>query len=240
MITLYQSCAGLGSLQLSSVCLKVEAYLRMANIDFEMNNSNTVSKTPAKRIPAITDGETALFDSEHIINYLRSNYIDLDRDLTPAQRAISHSILRISDQSLYYGIGIDRWHCGHKQILGFWLEVLAGNGWRAHLLRPFLARMLKRSVARIVGHYSGYGSYPASMNLSMSVADLAALSEFLGDKDYMLGDTPHSCDAAAFGQLDNLIPITYPSDLKKAAYEFENLIGYHQRIRSRWFEAVPN
>lgn len=235
MITLYQSRSGLGSIQLSSVCLKVETYLRMAGIEYVADSSTNVSKTPAKRVPSIVDGNEALYDSERIVNYLRSNYVDLDQDLNPEERAISHSILRISDQSLYYGVGVDRWHCGHDEILNFWLDGLLGSGIKATLLRPFVTNRLKASIGRIVGHYSGYGSYPASVNLAMSVADLECLSTLLGDKPYFLGDEPHSCDAAAFGQLDNLIPVTYPSDLKTAAARFENLTAYHARIRSRWF-----
>ena len=66
--------------------------------------------------------------------------------------------------------------------------------------------------------------------------DLSALSDFLADKPFFMGDTPTALDACAFGMLSNLIWCPIESPLKEHARSLTNLVVFCERVRDRYFE----
>ena len=83
MITLYGFGPGLGMYDPSPFVLKVAAFLRLANIDYQYNgNVNYVFKAPKKKLPYLDDNGTIVCDSTFIICHLKDRYAsDFDSHL---------------------------------------------------------------------------------------------------------------------------------------------------------------
>jgi glutathione S-transferase len=68
-------------------------------------------------------------------------------------------------------------------------------------------------------------------------ADLTALSDFLGDKPYLLGREPTSYDATAYSFVAHTIQPDYDSRMKKFIKTLPNLTGYWERLTSMLYKA---
>ena len=90
MIRLYQFAPAFGLPNASPFCMKLETYLRMAGLPYELVNSGDVLRAPKGKLPFIDDGGTRLADTSFIIEYLKGRYGEpLDASLTPAQRTVA-------------------------------------------------------------------------------------------------------------------------------------------------------
>ena len=68
---------------------------------------------------------------------------------------------------------------------------------------------------------------------------LWALSLFLGDKPYLMGDRPCGADATAFALLAGLLTPFFDSPLRQRALRHDNLTAYVDRLMARFFPDHP-
>ena len=81
---------------------KTEAMLRLSGLDFEKEYVADLSKMPKGKVPVLQDGEKLILDSSLIQRYLTETYgIDLDKHLTPEQKAIAEAFRRMTEEHLY-------------------------------------------------------------------------------------------------------------------------------------------
>ena len=66
--------------------------------------------------------------------------------------------------------------------------------------------------------------------------DLTALSDFLSDKPFFMGDRPTTLDATAYGLLINVLWYPIESALKVDAESLGNLNSFCERVCDRYFE----
>src|SRR5262245_30913845 len=70
--------------------LKLETWLRMAGLAYEIVVENDTRKGPKKKTPWIVDGGVTMGDSELIIEYLKRKYrVDPDAGLSAEDRAVA-------------------------------------------------------------------------------------------------------------------------------------------------------
>lgn len=138
-------------------------------------------------------------DSNEIIAYLEKKHgITLDKSLSPADRALSLAWERLFGEHLYWsGIIEARWRLddGFKTYIPY----LVGDV----EITPELQGFLDMFRARIVGGFNGQGMGRRSHEnvLETYKIDIDAVSDWLGDKKYWLGDEPHNIDAMACAML---------------------------------------
>ena len=231
MIRLHQFPPLWGLSSASSFCLKLETYLRMAGLDYEVAVETNPRKAPKGKLPYIEDGNRVVADSAFAIGYLKGAYGDpLDGPLTAEGRAGAHALQRMIDESLYWAVLYARW--------------VDPDGWRvfAPALFGFLPWPLKSVVpgrvrSRVAKslHAQGTGRHTREEVYAMGAADIGALAGALGSKPYLTGGTPASVDASAFGLLAQILLAPIESPLKSHAQGFANLTGYCERIRDRYF-----
>ena len=65
--------------------------------------------------------------------------------------------------------------------------------------------------------------------------DIGAIADFLGDKPFLMGATATEIDAVAYGLLPNIMNVPIASPIKDEALGRANLVGYVERIKSRYF-----
>ena len=74
---------------------------------------------------------------------------------------------------------------------------------------------------RVAENYllSGLGRHAPDDDVDLAVRSLFALSVQLGDKPYLMGDTPCGTDATAFGALAGILTPFFDSPLRAAGRE---------------------
>jgi glutathione S-transferase len=211
--------------------MKVETYLRMAGLPYEIVQDNLPFKAPKKKLPYIEDGEKRVGDSGFIIDYLKATYGDLvDGGLTPQDRATAHVLRRMLEESFYWSAVYSRWveEEGWNTIRPLFF------GHLPPLLRELIPVLARHSVRKSLW-MQGTGRHSREEIYDIGKADLTALSVFLGDKPYLLGDKPTSIDAVAHAFVVNILVPPMDSPLKQHALTLPNFSAYCERMTGRYY-----
>jgi len=231
MIKLYQF-AGLWSLpNASPFCMKMETYLRMANLPYEVVTIHDPRKAPKGKLPFIDDAGKRIADSGLIIEYLKQKYGDsLDAHLSPAQKGISIALQRLFEEHLYW-----------IAVYGRWVEP---NNWEMvkkdyfgnlpALLRRFIPDMIRKKFMKAM-HGQGVLRHSRDEIYQLGKEDLRAVSEILGSNAFMLGNEPTSIDASAYAFIANILEVPINSPLKDYVRSRSNLIDYCARMKERFY-----
>ncbi len=231
MITLHQFARVWDTPNLSPFCCKVETYLRMTGVPYRVADSVPPS-APKGKLPYITDDGEKIADSRLIIEYLRDrHHVDLDQPLSPAERAQSTAFQRMIEDDLHWAMMWSRWVQPHN----WQANKRAIFGRFPPVLRDSVAGYARRRVRKQI-RGQGLATNTESELFHLGKKDLTALSDFLADKPFFVGDTPSSLDACAFGMLINLIWCPIESPLKEHGLGLPNLVAFCERIRDRYFE----
>jgi glutathione S-transferase len=231
MIKLFQFDPAFGLPNASSFCMKLETYLRMAELPFEIVPHASLFKAPKGKMPYIEDDAKRIGDSTFAIDYLKATYGDkLDGGLTAEQRAIALAFQRLMEENLYWAVVYTRW----IEPAGFALTRAAFFGIMpppAKWIVPLLAR---RGIVREM-HGHGMGRHSGAEIHDIGKRDIAALAEFLGGKTFFMGEAPCSLDATAYAFLANILWSPVESPLKEHAQTYPQLEAYCRRMRARYF-----
>ena len=231
MIQVHQFAPAFGLPNASPFCMKLENYLRMAGLPFELVNDGNVLKAPLGKLPWIDDGGTVVADTHFIIEYLKQRYGDpLDAALTPLQRAQATAFQRLFEENLYWAVVHTRWidEAGWARTREAFFGALPPPvSW----VLPVLARRGLRAELR--GH--GMGRHPVEHIHAIGCRDLTAVADFLGDQPFMLGEQPSSLDAIAYAFLANLLWAPVESPLRRHAQTRPTLEAYCQRMKARYY-----
>lgn len=235
MITLYQFEPALGVRNPSPFCLKLETYLRMAELPYEVGANADVRKAPKKKLPYIQDddqdGSTTIADSSFIIDYLKQTYGDpLDQHLSLPEQGISLAFRRLMEENLYWVGLYDRW--AEDDNWAVIRKVFFSD--LPPVLRSVVPSLVRRDILRnLYGH--GMGHHSREEIYEIGQRDIKALSNFLSDKPFLMGDQPTSLDATGYGFLSNQLRAELPSVLSDYTRQFENLKDYCDRMEARFW-----
>jgi glutathione S-transferase len=232
MIRVFQFAPAFGLPNASPFCMKLETYLRMAALPFELVNSGDVMKAPKRKLPYIDDGGTIVADTTFIIEHLKGRYGDaLDAALSPTERAVATAFQRLIEEDLYWAIVHVRW----AEDAGWAKTREAFFGTMPAPLRWFVPALARRGLlAEMRGH--GMGRHSAAEIHAIGCRDVTAIADFLADKPFMLGEQPRSLDATAHAFLANLLWAPVDSPIQRHAQNRPTLEAYCQRMKARYFQ----
>jgi glutathione S-transferase len=231
MITLYQGPPAWGLPNISPFCVKLETWLRMTGLPYEVRPADMM-RAPKGKIPyADIDGHV-MGDSQLILEHLeRAHGGKLDAHLTPEARARAHLIRRTLEEGLYWALVYARW--------------VEPAGWavyrpllQATVMPPVIGGVVLNLVRRkvqSVGRAQGTFRHSRDEIYALSNADLAAIAALLGDQPFMLGAEPSSVDATAYAFLSGVLRFPADSPLKRHAEAKPNLVAYVERMRQRYY-----
>jgi glutathione S-transferase len=215
--------------------LKLETWLRMAGLRYEMVIENNTGKGPKKKTPWIVDGDLTMGDSELIIDYLKGKYgVDPDAGIRREERATALAWHRTFEEhyhqafehQLFFGRGGEE----RRKVMLAMLPRLA----RPLVEVIFTSKLTTQLYAR------GLTRHGEESLIAMGIADLDAASVFLADKPFFLGDTPRTIDACVFGFLGVSVYVEGDNPLFRHAASLGNLAAYTERMRARYFpETLP-
>ncbi|MEO8767614.1 MAG: glutathione S-transferase family protein [Nitrosospira sp.] len=227
---LYQFERTWGNPNLSHFCCKIETYLRMTGIEYNIKTTLPLF-APKGKLPYIEDGDLKLADSRFIIQHLKAKYKDLDEGLTPAEAALSLAMQRLIEEHLFWATMYSRWQYTDAN---WQVNKKAIFSAMPPVIRDLAAVYYRRKIKQqILGH--GTGRHSAEEIFELGMQDIDALSACLGDKSYFLGDKPASLDASAFGFLINTFGCPIESPLKEHGLSKDNLRNYVERIKLQYY-----
>nr|WP_228024461.1 glutathione S-transferase family protein [cf. Phormidesmis sp. LEGE 11477] len=215
----------------SPLCLKLETYLRMTGLPYQVAANANVLKAPKKKLPYITDDGRVVADSGFIINYLMDTYGNpLDAHLSSKQRGAMLGMRRLMEEHLYWVAFYFRWadEDNWQVIKAVFFEDIPMP------MRLFVPTLVRRSAMRDL-YGQGIGRHSADEIFALGCENIRAISDFLGDQAYLMGDRPTSLDAIGYGMLSNIMRASLDSRLKTYALTFENLTAYCDRMHERYW-----
>jgi glutathione S-transferase len=218
---------------LSPFCMKLETYLRMANIEYEINYSINTNKGPTNKIPYIEHNGNLIGDSGLIIDYLKTTFGEqVDEHLTSNETAQVLAIRRLCEEHLYWIIVYSRWSdpTGWSHFKKAFTKKMP----LMHLLVPFIRRKALNQLFQ-----QGIGRLTHHDVFQQGKQDIAALSEILSNKDFMLGDKPSSLDACVYSYIGAIWFAPWKNELTTILCEYQNLLDYYGRMISQYFPELP-
>ena len=236
MISLYSFGSNFGVMDPSPFVVKVDAFLKMAELPYEVvEGAQNLKKSPKGKLPFIAIKQQAeelvIADSQHIIDHLTQSYaITLDNFLTKEQQAQAYLLTKSLDENLYWCLVYSRWVLEET-----WpVANKAFFGAMPAPLRWFVPSLIRKAVKKNL-HGQGLGRHSKAEILTIADKSFDALSVLLGDNDYFYGEQPCSFDAAAYAILCQFISVTCDNEFNLKARTYTNLVRYCQRIENQFF-----
>jgi glutathione S-transferase len=231
MIKLYQFSRSCGVPNPSPFCMKLECFLRMNQLEYEIVEVGDPRKGPKGKCPWIVDDEGVTSDSELIMDHLQERYsFDPDAGLTEQQRALSRTIQGMLDERYYWVIVYNRWidERNWPQLQDIFFGKLPGP------LRKIISTVARTNVRRqLVGQ--GMGRHSAEEVYGIGRADIDTLSILLGDKLFIHGDEPTRIDACVISYVANTLIPSFENPLKAEMESRDNLKAYCSRLLEKYF-----
>lgn len=232
MIKLYGFGPGFGVADPSPFVLKVDAYMRMANIEYEcFSDVDNLKQAPKGKLPFITDGETTIADSEFIILYLQEKFqVELDANLSDEQKSIAYLIGKSLDENLYWCLVYSRWVKDES-----WVHVKKSFFGSLPFPWKFVIPLVARKGIISALQKQGLGRHTDEEIKIIAQRTFESLSKVLANKTYFFGETPSSFDATAFGFLSQFISVSLQNPFNDLACDYGNLVDYCNNIRAIYY-----
>lgn len=234
MLTVYQFPRAKHEPSLSPYCLKLETYLRLADIPHENKFTIALKKAPKGKLPYIELEGKKIADSTFIIQKLAAMnpQWDLDQNLTKEQKALATAVQRMSEDSLM----IIGWHFRQADASG-WQDFskIIFRGAPA-LIRVLIGGQIHKSAKKL-SHKFGIGRHTHEEILQIADRDLKSISDLMGNKKFFFGDSPTTIDCTLFGVLFQILESGQPKILKDRSRKYSNLVEYVKRMRAEYERA---
>ena len=213
----------------SPFCTKVEVFLRMAGLDYQLAPWSP-TRAPLGKAPVIeVDGELVP-DSSRIIAHLIQRFdLDIDAHLSTDDHARGHLVKRAMEEHAYWGLLFARWvepagWAAYAPIIGESIPALA---------RPLLLPWLRRGVRNSCQAH-GLCRHDRAEVTRRVLADVDATAAVLGSNDFLLGDRPSSYDATAWSFLAHLSVDVAPHPIVEGVRANDRVMAYVERGREAW------
>ncbi|XP_053565079.1 failed axon connections homolog [Bombina bombina] len=215
---------------LSPFCLKLETYLRMADLPYQNYFDGKLS--PQGKMPWIEYNNTRVSGTEFIIDFLEDKLgVGLNKNLNPHERAVSRAVTKMVEEHFYWTLAYCQWVDNLHETQ----KMLSINGPLSDLLKWILCHLTKGIVKREM-YGQGIGRFSEEEIYTLMEKDMRSLAGLLGDKKYLMGPKFSTLDATVFGHLAQAmwtLPGTRPERLIKG--ELINLAMYCERIRRKFW-----
>lgn len=228
MLELIQFPRAMGVMNASHFCMKVEVFLKLAGLPYEVNDRTMPMRLPKGKLPALRDGETLVCDSQAIIEHLQRRYrAQIPPALREPTRGADLALRRMIEEHFYFAALWGRWvDDGGFSVVGpsFFAGLPAP-------LRALLPMIVRRKMRRdLIGQGMGRHS-PAEIS-ARACADLDAALSMLGERLFFGGDTPTALDATLYGFLANVLWVEIDSPMRRHLQQQAPLVAYCRRMEA--------
>jgi glutathione S-transferase len=230
MLKIYGFGPAPGLPDLSPYVLKTMTLLKMAGVDYVVDTKG-FTKAPKRKLPYIDDDGVVIPDSTLIRFHLENKRgADFDAGLSSEQRAQSWTVEKYCEDRLLSFIAFHRWADDANFARG--IGAFFDNMLPAPIRVPAKWVIRRGIVQRFKNNLGRFSKEELS---AFATRDADALATPLGDKPFLMGETPCAADAAVFATLTLLLDPATDSPLRDAALARPNLAAYRDRMMRRYF-----
>ena len=229
-IKLFQFPRMLGVPNLSPFCCKLETWLRIAGIPYEVVDISDPRKGPKGKLPFIEDGRRRIADTSLIADHLvRTRGVDLDAHLDASQRAIALLVQRTLEE-----------HCAFVTL---YTHFIRPEGWRhtcatfdsvPAIIRPLVAGMVRGRMRKILWTQGVLRHSDADI-IEAGLRDWRAVLAVMSGEPFFFGKEPTGLDAVVFGALATIVLTPIESPIRDFLRSQPACVAYAERMRARFF-----
>jgi glutathione S-transferase len=237
MITLYTFGPYFGLPEASPFVTKAMLLLKLASLPYKEDRGG-FRKAPKGKLPYIDDDGTVVPDSTFIRFHIEKKYgFDFDAGLTSEQKAAAWAIEKMCEEHLGPAMAATRWldYANFAKGPAQFFKTVPMP------LRPIVQSLVRRRIVKRL-KLQGFGRHTPGEQAELAIADINALAALVGDKAFLMGETPCGADATVFAFVAGFLTPVFDTPIRTAAERHANLTGYHDRILRRYFshsEAEP-
>lgn len=227
-VVLHQFPPGKNIPSFSPYCLKLETFLRINKIPYENVHSYKLGKKG--KMPWIEYKGEKVADSNFIIDHLsKICEVDMDSDLSQSDKAQSRAFRIMLEESTCRTLAYNRWVDEANE----WKRV---SGASAKGIGSTVGFKMHQRKVRSALDQQGIGRHSKEEIYHIAEQDLRAISDFLGEKPYLMGSLVTRVDVTAFGILANFLYAGLEGpQLKLIKEELTNLVDYVERMKSEYW-----
>jgi glutathione S-transferase len=229
-IKLFQFPRMFGIPNLSPFCCKLETWLRIAGVPYEVVDTPDPRKGPKSKLPFIEDAGMRIADSSIIVDHLvRTRGVDPDAHLDASQRAIALLVQRTLEE--HYAFVLAYTHLVREEGLQ---HTRARFNSVPGIVRPLVGYIVRGRIKKILWQ-QGVLRHSHEDIVESALRDWRAVLTVMGDGPYFFGDEPTGIDAVVFGALATSVLTPIESPIRDFLRSQLGVVSYAERMRARFF-----
>lgn len=229
-IKLFQFPRMFGIPNLSPFCCKMETWLRIARVPYEVVDTPDPRKGPRGKLPFIEDAGARIADTSLIVDHLvKTRGVDPDARLDDSQRAIATLVQRTLEE--------------HYAFILVYTHLLRDEGLRhtrsrfdsvPAIVRPLVAHTVQRQIKKMLWT-QGILRHSHEDIVASALRDWRAVLKLMGDGPFFFGDEPTGVDAIVFGTLASSVLTPIESPIRDFLRAQPGCVAYAERMLARFF-----
>lgn len=226
MLELIQFPRSLGVMNPSPFCMKVEVFLKLAGLPYQVDEHTPPMRLPKGKLPALRDGDRLVCDSQAIVEHLqRQHGAQLPPGLREPPRGADLALCRLFEEHLYFCALWGRW----IDEAGLAVVVPAFFGALPRPVRPLVAALVRRKMRRAL-QGQGMGRHSPAEITARACADLDAAAQMLGERPFFGGDAPSVLDCTVHAFLANALFVEIDHPVRRHLQATAPLVAYVHRM----------
>jgi glutathione S-transferase len=229
-IKLFQFPRMFGIPNLSPFCCKLETWLRIAGVPYEIVDTPDPRKAPRGKLPFIEDAGVRIADTSIIVDHLaKTRGVDPDAHLDASQRAIALLVQRTLEE--HYAFVLAYTHLVRDEGLQ---HTRARFDSVPAIVRPLVAGMVRGSVKKLLWQ-QGILRHTDEEIVESALRDWRAVLTVMSDGPFFFGNEPTGVDAIVFGALATSVLTPIEAPIRDFLRSQPACVAYAERMRARFF-----
>lgn len=220
---------------LSPFCCKLETWLRIADVPYEVVDTPDPRKGPKGKLPFIEEAGVRIADTSIIVDHLtRTRGVDPDAGLDDRQRAVALLVQRTLEE--HYAFVLVYTHLVRDQ--GF-QQTRSRFDAVPSIIRPLVVRTVQGTIKKMLW-MQGISRHSDQEIVESALRDWRAILTIMGDRQFFFGDQPTNIDAVVFGALATSVLTPIESPIRDFLWSRPACVAYAERMRARFFPELDN
>jgi glutathione S-transferase len=215
---------------LSPFCCKLETWLRIAGVPYEVVDTPDPRKGPKGKLPFIEDSGVRIADTSIIVDHLvKTRGVDPDARLDASQRAIALLVQRTLEE--HYAFVLAYTHLVRDEGLRHTRDRFDSV---PAIVRPLVARAVREQFKKLLWQ-QGILRHSHEEIVESALRDWRAVLTVMSDGPFFFGDEPTSVDAIVFGTLATSVLTPIETPIRDFLRSQPACVAYAERMRLRFF-----
>jgi glutathione S-transferase len=229
-IKLFQFPRMFGILNVSPFCCKLETWLRIARVPYEVVDTPDPRQGPKGKLPFIEDAGVRIADSSLIVDHLvKTRGVDPDAHLDASQRAIALLVQRTLEE--HYAFVLAYTHFVRDEG---WQHMRARFDSVPAMVRAVVGNLVRGRIKKMLWK-QGVLRHSEHDIVESARRDWRAVRTVMGHGPFFFGDEPTGVDAVAFGALATSMLTPIESPIRDFLRSQPAFVAYADRMRARFF-----